>query len=296
MDNRNETALRQCRFLNDGYFQQLYNAFIEAFSDYVVPFALTETQFRNHIILNGVELDRTAGCLEGDRLVGFSMNGFGQWDGLSTVYDAGTGVVPDCRRQGVSEAMFEMMMPVFVAGGIRQCLLEVVTNNIAAIRLYEKLGFHTVRELALLQCDTGLRTDTETPPEIDVRNINDPDWDLMTTFWDGQPSWQNSVDAVTRSRKVKQILGAFINDRLVGYIIFSSIFGRVAQLAVEKGARRRGVASALVQGMRSKTADGFSLQVINIDKSLASAMEFFKKIGFYERLSQFEMTKPLAAI
>src|SRR4051794_4781425 len=100
MDNGNETALRQCRFLNEEYFEKLYDAFIEAFSDYVIPFALTETQFRNHLNSTAVDLNRTVGCIEDGRIVGFSLNGFGLWNGVPTAYDAGTGVLPRYRRQG----------------------------------------------------------------------------------------------------------------------------------------------------------------------------------------------------
>ena len=289
MGNGNETALRQCRFLNDEYFQKLYDAFIEAFSDYVIPFALTETQFRNHINLNAVDLERTVGCVEGDRLVGFSLNGFGLWDGKQTVYDAGTGVIPDFRRLGVSEAMFELMLPVFKGEGIEQCLLEVIATNTGAISLYEKLGFHIVRELALLQCDGKIDLSGDTQQNFAMREIDNPDWAVLTTFWNGDPSWQNSVDAVNRSRKLKRILGAYLDGKLMGYIVFSSKFGRVAQLAVDKDHRNRGVGTALVQAMQVETSDGFSLQVINIDKSLTAAMSFFNNRGFYERLGQYEM-------
>jgi ribosomal protein S18 acetylase RimI-like enzyme len=289
MDNGNETALRQCRFLNDEYFKRLYDAFIEAFSDYVIPFALTETQFRNHLNSTAVDLSRTVGCIEDGRIVGFSLNGFGLWDGITSVYDAGTGVVPRCRRKGVSEAMFEMMLPVFKEEGIRQFLLEVVTTNTAAIDLYEKFGFRPVRDLALLQCDRTPNLAADPPKNIELRAIDTPDWALLTTFWDGTPSWQNSVEAVGRSRDKKTILGAFLKGTCVGYIVFSSRFGRVAQLAVDKEHRTRGIGSALLGAMRAETAEGFSLQVINIDKSLTSAVTFFNNRGYYERLGQFEM-------
>ncbi len=289
MGNGNETVLRQCRFLNEDYFQKLYEAFTEAFSDYVIPFALTETQFRNHINLNAVDLERTVGCIDGDRLIAFSLNGFGIWKGKQTVYDAGTGVIPDFRRQGVSEAMFEMMMPLFKDDGIEQCQLEVIEANARAISLYEKLGFRVVRQLALLQCDGKINSPSVMPHNVEMRDIDEPDWDLLTTFWDGEPSWQNSVDAVRRSRKMKRILGAYLEGRCVGYIVFSSKFGRVAQLAVDKGHRNRGVGTSLVNTMQAETAEGFSLQVINIDKSLTLAMIFFRNRGFYERLGQYEM-------
>lgn len=293
MDNGNKTISRHCVFLDGNCFTQLYETFIEAFSDYVFPFALTETQFRNHINLNAVDLERTVGCVDEGRLVGFSLNGFGEWEGKTTVYDAGTGVIPAYRRQGVSDAMFEMMLPVFSAKGIEQFLLEVVATNHGAIQLYEKLGFKAVRELALLQCDGKVKTGRYLRPDVEVRDIGEPDWDLLMTFWDGKPSWQNSVAALKRSITLKRILGAFADGICVGYIVFSAKFGRVAQIGVDKRYRHQGIGTMLVQKMQAATDDGYSLQVINLDKSLESVMKFFSHRGFYERLSQHEMIKLL---
>ncbi len=293
MTDRNETPSHLCKFLNEDHFQELYETFIEAFSDYVIPFALTETQFRNHINLNAVDMERTVGCFENKRLIGFSLNGFGEWDGKPTVYDAGTGVVPDRRRQGVSEAMFEIMIPRFRSEGIEQLLLEVITTNVAAISLYKKLGFCEVREIALLQCDEPLPASPDVLHNIAIYDIDNPDWNLLTAFWDGTTSWQNSVAAVDRSRKNKRILGAYSEGNCVGYIVFSSKFGRVAQLAVDKNYRNRGIATALMRAMQTETAEGFSLQIINIDKSLEGTTEFFARRGFYEVLNQFEMVMPV---
>jgi len=287
----NETALRSCRFLSEDHFAQLYEAFIEAYSDYVISFALTEEQFLNHINLNAVDLSQTVGCVENGKLIGFSLNGFGDWDGEKTVYDAGTGVLPSHRRRGVSNEMFDFMLPVFKENGTNQVLLEVVTQNSGALNLYKKLNFQPVRELALLQCDKGWSCFRELPADIVIREIADPDWNLLTSFWDGKPSWQNSVEAVKRSRRMKRVIGAYSLEECVGYIVFSSKFGSVAQIAVDPEHRHRGIGSALVAAMQTETAEGFSMQVINIDKSLTGAMDFFLKCGLYERLSQFEMIK-----
>lgn len=289
MANRNETPSYLYKYLDKEQFQPLYEAFIEAFSDYVIPFALTETQFRNHINLNAVDLERTIACFNDERLIAFSLNGFGEWNGKQTVYDAGTGVVPAFRRQGVSKAMFELMIPRFKDDGIEQWLLEVVTSNEAAIALYEKLNFKPVREIALLQCDNKIAVSADVTRDCEIREMPDPDWSLLTTFWDGTTTWQNSVAAVERSRHHKRILGAYSNEKCVGYIVFSSNSGRVAQLAVDKNCRNRGVGTALLLAVQTQTAGGYSLQIINVDKSLDGTITFFARRGFYEAISQFEM-------
>ncbi|MEO7658960.1 MAG: GNAT family N-acetyltransferase, partial [Pyrinomonadaceae bacterium] len=204
-----------------------------------------------------------------------------------------TGVVPAYRRRGLSRAMFEMMLAEFAKDKIEQFLLEVVTTNTAAISLYEQLGFRSVRELSLLQCDKHIENNSAPAQDIEIRDVIEPDWRLLETFWDAKPSWQNSIDAITRCSGLKRFLGAYKNERCVGYVIFSARFGRIAQFAVSKTHRNQGIGSALFRALKNEIADGFSMQVINIPKSLTETIGFFEDLGFYERLSQHEMKKPL---
>jgi ribosomal protein S18 acetylase RimI-like enzyme len=293
MHNQNDTGFKTCRFLNDDYFSTIRETFVEAFSDYLIPFALTPEQFRNHINLNAVDLERSAGCFEGDRMIGFSLTGFGEWQGKQTAYDAGTGVVPDKRREGISTRMFEMMTRSYKNAGIEQFLLEVISTNTAAVNLYERMGFRATRDLALLQCD-DTNIAAKTPPQgIEIREIDDLDWDLVSNYWDGAPSWQNSIEAVIRSRKIKRIFGAFAGGKCVGYVVSSPSFGRIAHLAVSPDHRGRGIGKSLIARVRSETKPEYPLQVINLDKRITSSMKFFAGLGFREHLVQHEMIMPL---
>lgn len=274
--------------MDEGYFDELYRTFTKAFSDYVIPFALTEQQFRNHLNLTGVDLKRTVGCLNGGSLIGFSLNGFGTWNGKPTAYDAGTGVIPAERRQGISEQMFRLMLPEFRRSGVEQFLLEVITTNSGAISLYEKLGFTSQRILALLQCDEPLAT-SASPSSFVIREVDTLDWQHFSRFWDAKPAWQNSIEAISRSNKLRRVAVAFDGDRCVGYVIFSMKFGRIAQIAVDREHRRRGIGTDLLRYVESQTADGFSLQIINIDTSHHESIAFFEALGFYRRVIQHEM-------
>ena len=296
MTNRNETGSKTYRFLTDDYFSTIRETFVEAFSDYMIPFALTPEQFRNHINLNAVDLERSAGCFEGDRMIGFSLTGFGEWNGKPTAYDAGTGVVPDKRRQGVSTKMFEMMIGSYKMAGIEQFLLEVISTNEPAVRLYEQMGFRTTRDLALMQCDDTTIAANVPPQGVDIRVMDEPEWSLLPNYWDGSPSWQNSVEAVIRSRKIKRIFGAFEGGRCVGYVVSSPSFGRLAHLAVSHEHRRRGIGKALIAKVRSETAPEYPLQIINLDKRIESSIKFFESMGFREHLVQHEMVMPLTSV
>src|ERR1700760_4340038 len=86
------------RTLTDGDFDAVVACFSEAFSDYAVSFSMTAPQLREINARRAVVFGLSAGAFDGDRLVGFTLNGL---DG-ATAYDSGTGVVPSHRRQGLA--------------------------------------------------------------------------------------------------------------------------------------------------------------------------------------------------
>ncbi|PYS97950.1 MAG: hypothetical protein DMF63_18015 [Acidobacteria bacterium] len=284
----NENSHFECRFLRADQFSAIHKAFVGGFADYIIKFELTERQFQNHILLNAVDLDRSAGCFEGKKPVGLSLNGFGKWEGKPTVYDAGTAVLPEYRRRGISRAMFDWMIPMFVDEGFEQFLLEVITSNDPAIRLYEQLGFRTQRELLLLEADSLSGCKDEFAPDVEIREIHRHENIPFELFWDGKPSWQNSIQAVERSIQMKRVFGAFMDRDCVGYIVFSGGMGRLAQLAVHREHRRKGIATRLLREM-GEDANGQNLQVINLDESMTEAVVFFQNRGFKKVLGQYEM-------
>ena len=289
----NKTSPLKCRFLTKSDSDTVHAKLLEAFADYYIPFELTDRQFKNHLLMNAVDLERSAGCFDGEEMVGFSLNGFGDWNSVSTVYDAGTGVIPAYRRRGVSESMFRMMIPEFRKQGIDQFLLEVIVQNDAAVNLYKKLGFGIERELLLMENAGDIIPSTKKAVGVQIAELPFPEAELFSSFWDGQPSWQNSSEAVVRSMKTKRLLGAFVAGKCVGYVAYSAGRGQVAQMAVNRDYRRRGIGTRLLEEIRAATPKKHKLQIINLDSSITYAVRFFQKRGFTTRLAQYEMIAEL---
>ncbi|MGD9562735.1 MAG: GNAT family N-acetyltransferase [Pyrinomonadaceae bacterium] len=290
---RNETPAFECRFLDQGSFDILLEKFGEAFSDYSLPPELDPPKFRNHINLNAIDLARSVGCFEGDELIGFSLNGFGKWNGKETVYDAGTGVVPSRRRRGASTAMFDFMVPILKDAGIEQVLLEVITDNVPAVNLYKNLGFVAQRELMFMEAPAALGSSTRPNNDIEVRRLSAAEIEPYSVMWQAEPSWQNSHEAVCRSEQLKTILAAFVESTCAGYIVYSKGVGRIAQFVVDTNFRGRGVGSRLLAEMERELTPGSKMQVINLDTRLSGTVEFFQNRGFQPVLSQYEMIMPL---
>lgn len=282
------------RFLDDNDFSELYRCFLEAFSDYVVDMRMSETQFQERMIHNGVRLDLSVGAFESKKMVGFTINGFDAWNGKPTAYDAGTGVVPIHRGKGIGTELFGFMLPKLKDYGARQYLLEVITTNKSAVNLYRKLNFQDTRKLAVFQSDKQINQPAnKNRIAMKIREIKTPDWLQFHSFWDGRPSWQNSIESIRRSRAEKTIFAAFLNDECVGYGIVFPVSGSISQLGVAKNYRRKGIGSALLKAIQGKVGELKPLRITNVDYALDNALAFCKAAGFERVLSQFEMTKDL---
>jgi ribosomal protein S18 acetylase RimI-like enzyme len=276
------------RLLTTADFHSLYECFLEAFSDYQVSLQMSEEQFEQRVKRDGLELDLSAGAFDGERMIGFYMNGRGMWNGKLTGYDAGTGVVPCHRRRGVAEELFNFVAPRLKERGITQYLLEVLISNERAVALYRKLGFDEVRRLAVLRSLELLKplADLE---GVTLRRLEEPVWDVFCTYWDGGPSWQNSSDAVERAGNQCEIIGAFVDEKCIGYGIVFKPSGIVMQLAVGHEFRRRGIGSRILAALSGDVP----LKTNNVDEELEGTLAFYKANGFEIGLRQFEMIRAL---
>lgn len=266
------------RTLVHGDFDTVVACFNEAFSDYVVPFSMTATQLQSICIRRGVVLALSIGAFDGDRLVGFTLNGF---DG-QTAYDSGTGVVPSHRREGVAREMMERIMPPLRDAGAQRYVLEVIESNPRAVALYESLGFTITRPLTCWKYESSEANDAEIRP-IDL--------DQVENFRDVEPTWQNSDAAIRRARDPRVILGAFDGDLLTGYAVVFPQTHDLAQLAVRRTHRRRGIGSALLARAAAE-AEG-NIRILNVDARDAGIDAFLRARGAEQFVRQREMERPL---
>lgn len=274
------------RLLSDHDFESLYVCFLAAFSDYEVDMQMSREQFRQRIVRDGVRMEMSAGAFDANQqMIGFCINGVGTWQGTETAYDAGTGVVREYRGRGVGKELFAFLTPRLRDKGIKQYLLEVLTTNTPAASLYRKLGFMDTRQLAVFRSFTRIGNSSD----ASVRQIQQPDWNLYRSFWDGYPSWQNSIDAVERIATDRMIAAAYLNDECVGYGIVFTPSANLMQLAVSPRHRRKGIGSALLSALEPPER----LKINNIDEQLTNALEFYKANGYKQVLGQYEMMKTL---
>ena len=274
------------RLLSNDDFDSLHECFLLAFTDYEVDMRMSREQFRQRLTRDGVRLDLSAAAFDGQRMIGFCMNGFGEWQGKTTAYDGGAAVIPGYRGRGVAKQMLSFVERELKATGAVDYLLEVLMSNVPAVTLYRKLGFITTRTLAVLRSSARISRGVT---DVSIRRIEEPDWQLFRTFWDGYPSWQNSADAVDRIASERHIIGAFANDECVGYGVVFVPSANLMQLAVAPGHRRRGIGSAILAALETSEP----LKINNIDENLQGSLAFYEANGYKQVLGQYEMIKTL---
>ena len=273
-------------------FDTIFEAFSQAFADYEMQ--NDKEQLRTMLARRGFDPGLSFAAFDGDKIVSFTFNGIGDYYGVRTAYDTGTGTLKEYRGQGLATRIFECSIPFLKEAGVKEYLLEVLQHNEGAVSVYRKLGFETVREFNYFFQDAGtvLREAPSSDSGCMLRPINISEYASIPGFWDFKPSWQNNFEAINRKPGDFICMGAFAGDRLAGYCVCEPGSGDITQLAVDRQYRRRGIASRLFHEMARANKYG-TLKVVNTDVNCDSITAFLDAMGVSLKGRQFEMVKKL---
>jgi ribosomal protein S18 acetylase RimI-like enzyme len=268
----------------------LHKTFIEAFSDYQVKMDLPLWKFELMHKRRGYCPEISMGAFKDGALVGFVLNGLRLWNGRTTVYDLGTGVIPDYRKQGITSNILAKLNELLKEKKIEQYLLEVIQINTNAFNLYKKQGFEITRDFSclFLSRDKHIPVKVHKVEHLDVDRISPETWDQFSEFWDFQPSWQNSIDSINAVPEIFNYSVVHLDGMIVGYGIVDKSSGDIPQLAVRKDYRRRGIGKSILADLFENT-EASRIGMLNIDDRAEGMKEFFLKNGFENNVSQYEM-------
>ena len=186
--------------------KELLETFNSSFSDYIIPSYLTKEQLEDKIQSDSIKLEFSVGAFENNQLIAFILHGYDIIDNLKTVYNAGTGVIPAKRGNKLTSKLYEYVLPILYKNNINKILLEVITTNETAIKIYKNIGFKIIREF---NCFKGSLNLTNTNSEYEISKLEEYDWQKLNSFWDLKPSWQNSVTAVEKLKKSNISIGIY---------------------------------------------------------------------------------------
>lgn len=267
-------------------FDKLFRGFEKAFADYDIHFEKEEV--RSMLKRRGYNPKLSFAAFDNDEMMAFTLNGTGNFNGIPTVYDIGTGTVKDYRGQGVAGKIFTYSSPFLKEAGIRQYLLEVLQNNRKAISVYRRINFEVTREFCCFRQFIKQTVNRKGNTDCVIEQVGTDAIRQVQDCCDFTPSWQNNIDSIERGISDLMCFGAFLDGKMVGHCVFDVHTGDLAQIAVQGEYRRKGIASRLLWEATGCMKTDF-IKVLNIcsDNQAMSAFLESKNIPLASR--QFEM-------
>lgn len=252
-----------------------------AFEGYPVRVAFTAPMMARRIRFEQHELECSLIALEGEEVVG--MAGLAVRGGRGWV--SGFGVVPARRGRGLGGRLMSELVSRARAYGLRRLSLDVLTENVAAIRLYEGAGMRITRDQLVLE------RPADYPPKAAGRAPREaPAEELLTHYWrlhPVRPAWQRELPALLAADLRGLYVGGRARPRAYALLGRGRTDGNIyiSDLAAAEAAGAEEMCAALGR-------TGGLLKIINEPASGPYAAPLLAH-GFVETLRQHEMTMEL---
>lgn len=257
-------------------------AFTASFAGYFYPMTLTGEQLSRRVRFEHLDILRSLLAYDGDELVGMAMLGVRQDVG----WIGGFGITEKYRGRGRAHELMTAVIAEARSYPLGQLKLEVLTQNTAAIRLYERAGMKIARDLLIFEraADVG-GAPTHARPLEEATAV-----ELLQHFHrlHGQPAaWQRDLAALLVMDGLRGLyLGA--RDRPDAYALLRSWPSGLTYI-VDVAASGKEEADALCSGLYN--VEG-RLRIINEPESSVFCAALLSH-NFVETERQHEMVMAL---
>jgi ribosomal protein S18 acetylase RimI-like enzyme len=146
---------------------QLADLLTRGFEGYLVPIHMTETALLTMLRRDNIDLTASRVILEEDEPIGIGLIARRGW----TSRLAAMGIVPDARNSGVGTWAMRQLIEEAQLRSEREMLLEVIEQNMAGVKLYEKTGFKKIRRLVGYKCENPQVEVGHSLEEMDIREL-----------------------------------------------------------------------------------------------------------------------------
>lgn len=215
----------QIRTLEKVSLSEVIDCLLTSFENYFVPIPSDleywESRFRNA----RVDWNLSAGAFHNEKLVAFIIHAVDMDNGMLTAFNTGTGVIPDFRGKMMVDKLYDFIFPKLLEAGVGKCKLEVIDENLKAIRVYERIGFRCTKYLKSYGFKLGVYK-----PNHQLKRV--PIDDVLTYGNDMHYSWDNTNKTIQMDPDVYEAYVVLEQDGELdnGYFVINTEIGYVAQL------------------------------------------------------------------
>lgn len=184
----------------DFTIEELTDIYNETRIDYIVPMPMNVSRMQKYIHVYDVDLPASCVALDDDgSVLGLCMLAVRPGRGWITRL----GVSPYSRRQGAGYAMMNHVIEQAEQLQLDVMYLEVIAGNDPALNLFERLGFHVIRDLQVLRRAPGPPNWVNGGSELTVTSGPfDPEIADARTW---RPAWTNQTESLLNVEDVHMV-------------------------------------------------------------------------------------------
>jgi len=260
---------------------QLADLLTRGFEDYLVPIHITEDVFLTMLRRDSIDLTSSRVLMKDNEPIGIGLIARRGW----TSRLAAMGIVTHARNSGAGTWAMGQLIKEAQVRGERDMLLEVIEQNTAGVKLYEKVGFKKIRRLVGYKIENPQIESEYQLEEMDIRELG-----RLVTYH-GLPDlpWQLSGATImqhTPPARAFRINDAYclISDPSAAHVAISSVL-------VKTRSRGAGLSGVLLRALFAQ----FPNKTWHVSAIFPEEMSFiFEQAGMKrEELSQWQMSLAL---
>ncbi len=288
------------RRLSELSLNELVQLWDRGFEGYYLDVRMPLNSFVTRTADEGISLEESLAICADGQPVGFVVNGYRSIGGRQTAWNGGTGIVPEYRGQGFGKLLMERNLALYSELCVHTALLEALTQNERAIRLYESVGYSIADRLVYLQHDGALQGALPQPVEPleyvirsglagEIRHL---------PFYRRLSAWQTQWQSIKNGESLLIELGG----EIVGYALYRRAFdeeGRLTAIYLYQceAAPDRHDETAIYAAALSRVFRPLELQIkrmtVNLRKSNTALVALLTELGFTTSVEQVHMTREI---
>jgi ribosomal protein S18 acetylase RimI-like enzyme len=284
--------------LSECTFNQAVMAWNRGFEGYFSNMTFTLDQFTRRFVLDGLSPNLSIVAFDGEEPVGFILSGIRVINGKRVSWNGGTGVATDYRGKGVGQQLMEAAISIYKDEEVEIALLEAISQNERAIKLYTNYGYKVIDQLVHLHQNGPLPTnvlagssDYTIERKLPVDVIELPFYKSMASW---QTHWNNGRDG-------ESIIVSDADGNKVGYALYRRAFNEEAkQIAIvliqcEIAPGREDEKEIVHTMLHELYVPSMDIQrsVINMPVGNASVITSLQECGFSVKVEQVHMLKEM---
>lgn len=225
--------ITKIRRLNTCTFDEAVQIWNDGFKGYFVDMTVSLDAYLRRFEGDGLSPEHSFIAFRDGKPAGFLLNGIRTNDGKRVAWNGGTGVSPAFRGQGVGKILVEAALKLYAEESVEIATLEALSNNEAAISLYQKCGYEIIDRLVFLQHHGSVRKSFSRHRDVDsyaVRLVPSASVSVLR-FYQPHVPWQAQWQSLSTNGGCGLVVSDARGDD-VGYALYKKIFDEDGRASV----------------------------------------------------------------